>query len=173
MRIGYTAYSEELIKNFIKTYADDIVSAIKGTGLYFAAVVAQKCYESSYGNSVLASKYNNFGGIKNYGSLPNAGIVYLDTTEVINGVRQTVKKAPFATYANPRIAFQAYVDILRDPSKKYTSMGVFSAISPEDQITRIAKAGYTTTNPSSYLKSMQGIVNCVRDLYPTIGKIAA
>ena len=173
MRIGYSAYSEGLIKNFIKTYADDIVGAIKGTGLFFPAIVAQKCYESSYGRSVLASRYNNFGGIKNYGNLPNAGIVRMDTTEVINGVRKTVKDAPFATYANPRIAFQAYVDILADPTKKYTSMGVFTASSPEQQILRIAQSGYTTTNPASYLKSMQGIINCTRDLYPEIAKIVA
>jgi hypothetical protein len=39
------------------------------------------------------------------------------------------------------------------------------AKTPEEQITMFAKAGYTTTPPKTYLDSMKGNINRVRDKY--------
>ena len=157
-------------KQFIDTYGKDIIQAIRGTGLFFTAVVAQKALESGYGDSELAKKYNNFGGIKNFGDLPNAGVVHLDTAEVRNGHRVIVRQ-PFATFANPQIAFEEYVNVLKDPTKKYTAMGVFTAPSPEQQIIRMVKAGYSTMNPYKYLSLLQGIIDAARD-YSHLGRIS-
>lgn len=156
---------------FYDQYGADMIAAITDTGLFLPAVLAQKALESGWGQSDLATKYNNFGGIKNFGSLANAGVVRMDTTEVVNG--KTIKKPnePFATFASPKIAFQAYVNVLKDPSKKYTSMGVFTADDPYDQILLMAKAGYTTTAPDKYLASMRSIIDAVLDIYK-IGKIS-
>lgn len=166
----YSKYTYDNMKLFIDKYGKDIVSAIKGTGLFFTAVAAQKAYESDYGNSQLASKYNNFGGVKNFGSLSGAGVINLDTTEVING-RRVIKKQPFATYPNPKAAFDSYVRILKDPSKKYTSMGVFTATDPVEQIRRMVEAGYSTLSVNTYVNAVKGRIEAARD-YSKLGKIA-
>jgi N-acetylmuramoyl-L-alanine amidase len=159
-------------KDFIDKYGVAIAQAIKGTGLFFPAVVGQKALESGYGKSELASKYNNFGGIKNFGSLSNAGVVILDTTEVRKGVKVKTKQ-PFATYKDPVAAFKSYVDILKDPNQSYTKLGVFTAKSPEEQIALMVKAGYAGGQTvKSYLQDtgMASIISAARD-YSKLGRI--
>lgn len=169
--LGYSTVIENATRAFVKTYGQDIIDSITDTNLFFSAVVAQKAYESGWGGSTLASKYHNFGGIKNPGTLPNAGTITLDTTEWIGGVQKKVK-AKFATFSSPKISFQTYVQQLQSPLHKYVAMGVFDATTPEEQIRLIAKAGYTTTNAESYLKKMQSIINAARDIYK-LGKISS
>ena len=166
----YSNYTYDNMKIFIDKYGKGIVSAIKGTGLFFTAVAAQKAYESNYGKSELSAKYNNFGGVKNFGELSGAGVVNLDTTEIING-RKVVKKQPFATYPNPQSAFESYVRILKDPTKKYTSNGVFTATDPIEQIKRMVQAGYSTQKIDTYLSAVRGRIEAARD-YSKLGKIA-
>jgi len=166
----YSSYTYDNMKAFIDAYGKDIVSAIKGTGLFFTAVAAQKAYESDYGNSELASKYNNFGGIKNFGGLSGAGVVNLDTTEIVNG-RKVMKKQPFATYPNPKAAFQSYVRVLKDPTKNYTANGVFTATDPVEQIKRMVESGYSTQKVNTYLNAVKGRIEAARD-YSKLGKIA-
>lgn len=166
----YSNYTYENMKRFIDKYGKDIVSAIKGTGLFFTAVAAQKAYESDYGNSELSAKYNNFGGIKNFRGLSGAGVVNLDTTEIING-RKVVKKQPFATYPSPKAAFESYVRILKDPTKKYTSNGVFTATDPVEQIRRMVQAGYSTQKVETYVNGVKGRIEAARD-YSKLGKIS-
>jgi lysozyme len=165
----YSDYTYQNMKQFIDRYGRDIAEAIRGTGLFFSAVAAQKAMESDYGQSELARKYNNFGGVKNFGSLPGAGKVILDTTEVVKGKR-VAKKQPFATYPNPRQAFQSYVRVLQDPTKKYIQSGVFTAATPEDQIMRMVRAGYSTMTPQAYLRLVQSRISAARD-YSKLGKI--
>ena len=166
----YSSYTYDNMKVFIDKYGKDIVAAIKGTGLFFTAVAAQKAYESDYGNSELSAKYNNFGGVKNFGGLSGAGVVNLDTAEIVNG-RRIIKKQPFATYPSPKASFDSYVRILKDPTKKYTSMGVFTATDPLEQIKRMVQAGYSTQNINTYLNAVKGRIEAARD-YSKLGKIA-
>lgn len=165
----YSDYTYQNMKQFIDLYGRDIAEAIRGTGLFFSAVAAQKAMESGYGQSELAKKYNNFGGIKNFGSLEGAGKVLLDTTEIRKG-KKVKTKQPFATYKNPRQAFQSYVGVLKDPTKKYVEMGVFNAPTPEEQIIRMVKAGYSTNSPKAYLNLVQSRIDAARD-YSKLGKI--
>jgi flagellum-specific peptidoglycan hydrolase FlgJ len=136
---------------FIAQHMDELVSAIKGTGIFFATIVAQKTLESGYGESQLAKKYNNYGGVKYGGGVWGAtGSVSLDTTEVVRG--STVKtKASFAIYPSPLASFQGYIKVLQDPTKKYTQNGVFKSRNAIEQVERIVKSGYTTTPLSQYL----------------------
>jgi flagellum-specific peptidoglycan hydrolase FlgJ len=165
----YSDYTYQNMKRFIGLYGRDIAEAIRGTGLFFSAVAAQKAMESDYGQSELAKKYNNFGGIKNFGSLQGAGKVLLDTTEVVKG-KKVSKKQPFATYSNPRVAFQSYVAVLKDPTKKYAQMGVFAAKTPEEQIKKMVQAGYSTMSPQAYLNLVQSRIDAARDI-SKLGKI--
>ena len=67
---------------FIKDYGNGIAQAVKGTGLFFPAIVAQKALESGWGQSSLTKEANNFGGIKYAPSLPGVtGFVLIDAHE--------------------------------------------------------------------------------------------
>jgi flagellum-specific peptidoglycan hydrolase FlgJ len=154
-------------KNFIKTYGVGIANAIKGTGLFFPAVVAQSSYESGYGKSIPTGS-NNFGGIKYNASLPGVvGYVTADTTEYKNGKKvNTTEK--FSKFKDVESGFRAHVQVLLLDRYKKARL---TAKTPEDQILEIAKAGYTTTNPIKYLNSMKGIIEASRDI-SKIGRIS-
>jgi flagellum-specific peptidoglycan hydrolase FlgJ len=139
-------------KLFIKNYGKDIATAINGTGLYWEAVVGQKCLESAYGTAALATRYNNFGGMRN-----NFG------HGTANG---------WAIFLSPLECFNAYVRTLQSPTKKYTMMGVFTATSPEDQVLKIAKAGYCAPppTPAGYVAKAQSAIDATRQILP-LGKI--
>ena len=154
-------------KNFIKTYGVGVANAIKGTGLFFPAVIAQSALESGYGKSIPTGS-NNFGGIKYNASLPNVvGYVTEDTTEYKNG-KKINTTAKFAKFKDVESGFRAHVDVLLGDRYK---MARLTAKTPEEQILMIAKAGYTTTNPITYLNSMKGIIEASRDI-AQIGRIS-
>lgn len=75
----------------IKPYAVSIGNAI---GVPYKFIIAQICLETGYGKSSLSSKYNNFGGIKEFGNGPKVSLL---TTECKNGVCAKVYQ-PFAVY---------------------------------------------------------------------------
>jgi flagellum-specific peptidoglycan hydrolase FlgJ len=154
-------------KNFIKTYGVGIANAIKGTGLFFPAVVAQSSYESGYGKRIPTGS-NNFGGIKYNASLPGVvGYITADTTEYKNG-KKVNTTAKFSKFKDVESGFRAHVQVLLLDRYKKARL---TAKTPEDQILEIAKAGYTTTNPIKYLNSMKGIIEASRDI-SKIGRIS-
>lgn len=152
------------VRYFVSKYGNDLAAAIKGSNLYFSAVAAQKIAESAYGKSELTKLHNNFGGVK---ALANYPKVAMDTVEVVKGKRVPTKDY-FAKFPSPKEAFASYVRLLKG-NPRYSK--VFTAPTPEDQIKELAKAGYTTESPSSYLTLMQGNINRIREMYPTLGKI--
>ena len=158
-----SAYTKSLIKTFLQQHNDDIMNAIVDTGLYFPAVVAQLSVESANGTSDLAAKYNNYGGVK--GNADNG--VRMDTTETNNN---TPTEAYFKVYPNFQHFMRDYVGNLQTP--RYINGGelggIFEATSPEDQIKRMASAGYSTMTPSVYLKKtgIQDRINATRELLP-------
>lgn len=52
------------LEDFVKSYADSALAAAKAEGIPYDAMLAQIALESGLPLSELASKYNNFGGIK-------------------------------------------------------------------------------------------------------------
>ena len=93
-----SAYTTSLIQSFLAQHAQDIVSAISNTGLFFAAVVAQLSVESANGTSQLAVKYNNYGGIK--GTEGASDSVRLQTTEGNSRTQQTAWFKKFDSFAD-------------------------------------------------------------------------
>ena len=148
-------FAKERTKLFIKNFGLDVVKAIEGTGLFFPAVVGQKCGESTYGTSPLAVKYNNFGGIRNFGSLSGA----IGTTS-----------SGYAIFKTPYDCFKVYVQQLQSPTKKYVRNGVFTATTPEDQIKKIVNSGYSSTPASEYLALCQSAIDSARLIAP-LGRI--
>lgn len=154
-------------KEFIKKYGIGVANSIKGTGLYFPAVIAQSALESGYGKSIPEGS-NNFGGIKYNPSLAGVvGYVSADTTEVVKGKKVNIKQK-FSKFKDVESGFKAHIEVLLADRYKTARD---KAKSPEEQILMIAKAGYTTTNPQSYLNSMKGIIEAARDI-SKLGRIS-
>lgn len=146
---------------FIKDYGKGIAQAIKGTGLFFPTVVAQKALESGWGQSGLTKEANNFGGIKYAPSLPGViGYVTKDTTEYIKGKPRKVQ-AKFSKFKDVESGIRATITVLLGDRYKNARL---NATTPEEQVLMIAKAGYTTTPAQKYLSSLQGIIEATQDL---------
>lgn len=152
------------VRYFVSKYGKDIGNSIKGTGLFFSSVVAQKILESGFGKSELASKHNNFGGVKAVKGYPT---ITLDSTEKVGG-RIVRRKETFAKYPSPKAAFDDYVRFI-------TTLPIYTkaltAKSPEEQILEMVKAGYSTLSPNEYMRLVKGNLDRVRDMYQ-VGRIA-
>lgn len=106
----YTLAVKNATKDFIKTYGPGIVNAIKGTGLFFPAVIGQSALESGYGKSIPRGS-NNFGGIKYNPNLP--GVVgYVDSLTREGKKGQVVKVQRFAKFADVESGFKAHIRVL-------------------------------------------------------------
>lgn len=146
---------------FVKDYGKGIAQAIKGTGLFFPSVVAQKALESGWGQSSLTKEANNFGGIKYNPNLPGVtGFVLKDTTEFVRGKRVNVK-AKFSKFKDVESGIKATIVVLL--SERYKNARL-NAKTPEEQVLMIARAGYTTTPPHTYLNSLAGIIEATQDI---------
>ena len=163
----YSSYLYGRVKNFVDQYGQGIAQSIRGTGLFFTAVTAQSILESGYGDRIPTNS-NNFAGIKYNPSLQGVtGYVLADTSEVINGKKVKVK-AKFSKFKDVESGFKAHFSVLL--GDRYAQARQV-AKSPEEQILKIAKAGYSTTPPQKYLDSMSGIIDAVRD-YSKLGRIS-
>jgi N-acetylmuramoyl-L-alanine amidase len=97
----------------IKPYAISIGNAI---GVPYRFIIAQICLETGFGKSSLSKKYNNFGGIKEFGNGPKVSLL---TTECKNGVCSKVYQ-PFAVYPTIDAGMKAQSKIYQNVNfKKY------------------------------------------------------
>lgn len=112
-----------------------------GTGVFPSVVLAQAILESDNGNSALASKHNNYFGIKADPSWTGQK-VNMQTGEVFNGERVTIG-AWFRVYKNPGESFRDHSKFLKE-NPRYQKAGVFKASTPEAQADALQKAGYAT-----------------------------
>jgi len=155
---GYVS-ADAKVRYFIAKYGGGVLNSIKGTGLFFPAVIAQAITESGYGRSIPKDS-NNFGGIKYNPNLQGViGYVESDTSEIVNG-RRVFTKAKFSKFKDVESGFKAHINVLLADRYKNARL---NATSPEEQILMIAKAGYTTTPANDYLNSMKGNINRVRN----------
>ena len=141
-------------KAFIEKYKQDFADACYNTGLFPSITMAQAAYESGWGKSELASKYNALFGIKAQKGYIGTK-VYLGSTEERNG-EIVPESSYFRTYRN---VFDGLVDrnkFLKENSR-YTKAGVFTAQTPEQQAQALQAAGYSTY--SSYANDIMTIVN--------------
>lgn len=163
----YSLAVKNKTKWFVDTYGEGIAKAIKGTNLYFPAVVAQKALESGWGESSLAQNDFNFGGIKCAPSLQGViGCVNKDTTEYIGGKKRYVKRS-FSKFKDVESGIRATVEVLM---KDRYADARNKATSAKDQVLRIAKAGYTTTPAQTYVNKLSGIIEATQD-YAGLGRI--
>jgi flagellum-specific peptidoglycan hydrolase FlgJ len=163
----YSLAVKNRTKWFVDTYGDGIAKAIRGTNLYFPAIVAQKALESGWGDSSLAKIDNNFGGIKCAPKLSGVvGCVSKDTTEYVRGRKVFVKQS-FSKFKDVESGIKATIEVLM---KDRYADARNKATSAKDQILRIASAGYTTTPAQKYLNALSGIIEATQD-YTGLGRI--
>lgn len=163
----YSLAVKNKTKWFIDTYGAGIAQAIKGTNLFFPAVVAQKALESGWGQSDLTTKHNNWGGIKCAPKLDGAvGCIKMDTTEVKKGVKYKTKQS-FTKFKDTASGIKAVTQVLMDD--RYANARN-NAKTAKEQILLIAQAGYTTTPPKKYLAAMSDIIEAAQD-YKGLGRI--
>ena len=157
----YSLAVKNKTQDFIKNYGNGLIKAIKGTQLFFPAVVAMKCLESGYGQSSLTKEAFNFGGIKYNPNLAGVvGFVVKDTTEFVRGRRVKVQ-AKFSKFRDVEAGIRATTEVLLKDRYKNARLNSKTA---KEQVLEIAKAGYTTTPPQTYLNSLSGIIEAAQDL---------
>lgn len=153
-------------KEFADKYGQAAVNATAGSGIYPETLLSQAILESRSGKSELASKYNNFFGIKADKSWTGAKVV-MRTREVQNGKSVYIDSA-FRRYNTPVESFKDYVSFLKK-NPRYTKAGVFKATNFNEQIDAIAKSGYATaTNYASSVKKVaSNLVDSLKKFVPS------
>lgn len=142
------------VRYFIAKYGEIFMREIKGTGLFFSAVIPQTMFESGYGRSNIFMNGNNFGGVR-YNSN-------------IHPAFHQSSSGKWAKWATAEEGVKGYVRVLLN--KRYENARK-NASSPEQQIVMIHDAGYDpSTSSSTYLNRVKGNIQRVRKLVP-IGRI--
>lgn len=125
---------------FIKKYANDVINATKGTGIFPSVKMAQFIIESSNskgqsGQGITMVKANNGFGIKADKSWKGIKMVF-------NTPKDGKPVSVFRVYSTPYDSIVDHTKFLQS-MPRYTKAGVFTAKSPEAQVDAIAKAGYS------------------------------
>lgn len=164
----YSLAVKNRTRKFVDTYGKGIANAIKGTGLFFPAIVAMKALESGYGESSLTKEAFNFGGIKYAPKLKGViGYVEKDTTEFIKGKKVFIKQK-FSKFKDVESGILATSSVLLGERYKNARL---TAKNPEEQIKMIVRAGYSTTPADKYYAGLKGIVEATQD-YVGFGRIS-
>lgn len=153
------------VRYFLYKYGKQFAEALKGTNMFYAGVVAQSMYESTYGRSGLTQKANNFAGVK-YLSGKHDDFYEEWTNEYVKGKKVRVK-AKFAKFPNALEGINILVkNVLMLP--RYSTAR--QQKTPEDFVYELAKAGFATANPTTYKNHIKYIIRRVQDKIP-IGKV--
>lgn len=153
------------VRYFLFKFGDAFAEVIKGTNLFFAGVVAQSIGESGYGKSNLASKANNFAGVKYIASV-HTDFYETKTKEVVKGKTVTIT-AKFAKFPTALDGVKNHIQTLLKP--RYDKARL-NAKTPEEQIKMIVQAGYATMNPTTYVNQIKGNIRRIQNKVP-IGKV--
>lgn len=148
-------------EKFINDNLPLAMEVCKGSGIYPEVLLTQAIIESQKnvngiytpGASALASKYNNYFGIKATADWKGKQVTY-NTREFVNDFVQGI----FRAYGSKRESFNDYINFLKS-NPRYTKAGVFSALSPEAQVKAIAQAGYATD--PTYSTILQSVLRSV------------
>jgi len=135
---------------YIDKHAMGVIRACMGTKMLPETVLCQSAIESGYGQSLLASKYNNYFGIK-AGSSWKGDFVLLPTKEFVNGAYITIN-AKFRRYSSFTASVSDYINFLK-VNPRYAN--VFTKTSILGQLQALQSAGYATA--PNYANVIYGI----------------
>lgn len=138
---------------FIDEIAPIIVKVAKERGYKFpSAIIAQACLESNYGKSLLASKYNNFFGLK-CGSSWRGRSVNMWTKEEYKIGTLTDIKDNFRVFNDIEDGVRGYFNFIS--TTRYKNLK--EATSPRDYLAKIKYDGYATA--SNYVEANMSVIN--------------
>jgi flagellum-specific peptidoglycan hydrolase FlgJ len=127
------------VTDYINKHAMGAVWAARGSGILPETIICQSASESSWGESLLASKYNNYFGIKADSSWKGRYVTLL-TREYVNG-RYISVGAKFRAYSSFAESASDYIQFLKK-NKRYVN--VFSQKTIYTQLVALKVAGYAT-----------------------------
>jgi len=139
-------------KEYIEKHARGAVWATLGTGILPETVICQSALESGLGMSQLASKYNNYFGIK-AGTSWKGKIATFNTKEYVNGQYITISDK-FRAYNSFAESAADYVQFLRS-NKRYVN--VFNQKDIYNQLIALKVAGYATA--PNYVNAIMAVYN--------------
>lgn len=140
------------IKAFINNIAPIVQKYAKQYGYKLSSpIIAQACIESGYGLSSLASKYNNYFGLK-CGSSWRGKSVNLQTKEEYKAGTYTTIIDNFRVYDNMDAGVKGYFDFIS--TNRYKNLK--TATTPKQYLEYIRADGYATS--SSYVANTMDIV---------------
>ena len=154
-------------KEFISKYYNFAASAAKDSGISPILILSQAFLESGSGKSILASKYNNFFGIKATTNWMGKK-VNLKTKEQRKDGTEFIIIAAFRVYNSPTEAFADHIKFLQN-NPRYKKAGLFN--NPNNyalQADSLQRAGYATDiNYASKLKNIGNeIVKNLKNINP-------
>lgn len=148
------------LEDFIKSYADSALAAAKAEGIPYDAMLAQIAHESGLPLSELASKYNNFGGIKFTGE--GKATPPMRTYEEGQGYIM----ARFRAFDSPQEGLQQQAKFFTENSRYKKALKY--PRNPRQFIREVAKAGYATD--SQYASKVIAMLGQVQDILTKNGK---
>ena len=134
--------------DFINKYSNDVIKATSGTKLFPSIKMAQMILESGWGKDITAVKANNFFGIKK-------GIGWTGEIYTFKTPKDANKISVFRKYESPLDSIKDHTNFLLK-NKRYTTAGVFEALTPEQQIKALQKGGYAES--LNYVNTILSIV---------------
>jgi flagellum-specific peptidoglycan hydrolase FlgJ len=128
-------------QQFIEAAAVAAQETQRRYGVPASVAIAQAIHETGWGASRLAREGNNFFGIKGRNSEGPAGVIWMSTWEVINGVN-LFPREPFRAYYTPEESFLDYGLFFLANRRYHPALAV--AHDPRAFIRAIAAAGFAT-----------------------------
>jgi len=132
---------------YVKKMFSPAMKAAADLGIDPSWVLAQTALESGYGESELAKKYGNLGGVK---AKAGEAQVKMATTE---GENNAPAVEPFKTYEGPNQFFEDWTKKLKMP--RYS--GALSATNVAGYATGLKQGGYFTGGLQPYTTNLQRI----------------
>jgi len=141
-------------EDFFKKYYNFAVSASTGSGLSPILILSQAYVESGAGQSLLATKFNNFFGVKAQKGWQGKTVRLKTDEQTTQGKVYSIYDS-FRVYSNPYESFIEQINFLKS-NPRYTKAGLFTY--PDNyakQADTLQKAGYATDiNYSKLLKDV-------------------
>jgi hypothetical protein len=136
------------MRYYLGKYGKMFANEIKGTNIFFSAVIPQTIGENGWGRSNVFLKGNNFGGVRYNKNIHPDFIV--------------TKNGKFAKWTTIEEGIKGYISNLK--GSRYAEARNNTS-TPEQQIIKFIEAGYDPeSTPKEYLSKIKGNINRVRKL---------
>ena len=141
-------------KEFFNKYYNFALAATQNSGLSPLLILAQAYLESGAGKSLLATKYNNFFGVKATKNWQGKTVRLITKEQNKQGIERK-EYAIFKVHQSPADSFTEQIKFLK-ANPRYTRAGLFTYPNNwQKQAETLQKAGYATDiNYSNKLKEL-------------------